>query len=252
MKRTPVIGITAGLMTDVQDSGTFIRHRVSADYANAVRAAGGLPIILPPQDDTIDALLDLVDGLIFSVRGRYRSGPVWRLPRCIRRPMTSAWNATGSRSTARAAVERDLPILCICRGIQVLNVALGGSLVQHIDDQIARPLPHRQAEIGKSNRDTSHDVTLADGSLSAAVFGSTVVPVNSFHHQSLATPAPAIQVDGLTSDGVIEAVSVPSCSFVLGVQWHPELLFETMPAQLKPFEALVDAAKATALEPART
>jgi len=166
--------------------------------------------------------------------------------------MTSAWNATGSRSTARAAVERDLPILCICRGIQVLNVALGGSLVQHIDDQIARPLPHRQAEIGKSNRDTSHDVTLADGSLSAAVFGSTVVPVNSFHHQSLATPAPAIQVDGLTSDGVIEAVSVPSCSFVLGVQWHPELLFETMPAQLKPFEALVDAAKATALEPART
>jgi len=66
MKRTPVIGITAGLMTDVQDSGTFIRHRVSADYANAVRAAGGLPIILPPQDDTIDALLDLVDGLIFS------------------------------------------------------------------------------------------------------------------------------------------------------------------------------------------
>lgn len=249
MKRTPVIGITAGLMTDVQDSGTIIRHRVSADYSNAVRAAGGLPIILPPQEETIDAILDLVDGLIFS--GGADIDPA-------RYGATEVHPATYDISLERdrfeidllsAAVERDLPILCICRGIQVLNVALGGSLVQHIDDEIAQPLAHRQAEIGKGNRDTSHTVTLADGSLSAAVFGATVVEANSFHHQSLATSAPTIEVDGLTSDGVIEAVSVPSCTFVLGVQWHPELLFAAMPAQLMPFEALVAAAKAKALEP---
>ncbi|MCC6675095.1 MAG: gamma-glutamyl-gamma-aminobutyrate hydrolase family protein [Thermomicrobiales bacterium] len=250
MKRPPVIGITAGLMTDVQDSGTVIRHRVSADYSNAVRAAGGLPIILPPQEGTIDSILDMVDGLIFS--GGADIDPA-------RYGATDVHPATYDISLERdrfeldlfsAAVERDLPILCICRGIQVLNVALGGTLLQHIDDQIDQPLAHRQAEIGKGNRETSHDVALANGSLSAAVFESTLVPANSFHHQSLDAPAPAVHVDGLTSDGVIEAVSVPSCSFVLGVQWHPELLYEAMPIQLKPFEALVAAARTKTLEPA--
>ena len=81
------------------------------------------------------------------------------------------------------------------------------------------------------------------------VFDAPAVPVNSFHHQSIAIPAVQLQVEGITSDGVVEAVSMPSCRFVLGVQWHPEMLFKAVPDQLKPFEALVAAARAGVPEP---
>ena len=249
MARTPVIGITAALVSEEQDYGTMRRHRVSADYTEAVIQAGGLPIILPPQDGAIDRILELVDGLIFS--GGADIDPA-RYGESNVHPMTYDISDERDRfeiDLFSAAIEQDKPVLCICRGIQVLNVALGGSLIQHIDDEVERPLPHRQHEVGIMGTESSHDVTFMEGSLSAEVFESVAVPVNSLHHQSLATPAERVQVDGVSSDGVIEAVSVPGCRFVLGLQWHPELLFKVMPEQLKPFEALVEAARAGVVEP---
>ena len=249
MIRLPIIGITAGLTTDEQNYGTITRHRVTADYSEAVLAAGGLPIILPPQDGTLDTILELVDGLIFS--GGADIDPA-------RYGETDVHPATYDISDERdrfeidlmnGAVERDLPVLCICRGIQVLNVALGGSLTQHIDDQVKNPLVHRQHEAGIKGTDSSHDVIFVEGSLSSEVFEATILPVNSLHHQSLSAPAERVRIEGVSNDGVIEAVSVPTCRFVLGVQWHPELLFKSMPAQLKPFEALVEAARSGAIEP---
>src|SRR5690606_3478125 len=128
-------------------------------YSEAVLQAGGLPIILPPQDGTIAQLLDLVDGLIFSGGAdidpaRYGESDV--------HPMTYDISDERDRfeiELLKGAVERDMPVLCICRGIQVLNVALGGSLIQHIDDQVDRALPHRQHEVGIMGSDSSHDVT---------------------------------------------------------------------------------------------
>ena len=243
MVKLPVIGITSALVSEEQDYGTMSRHRVSADYSEAVLQAGGLPIILPPQDGTIEQILELVDGLIFS--GGADIDPA-RYGETDVHPMTYDINDQRDRfeiDLLSAAVQRDMPVLCICRGIQVLNVALGGSLVQHIDDQVEQPLPHRQHHVGIMGTETSHDVTFETGSLSAEVFGSTAVPVNSLHHQSLAIAAEGLHVEGVSTDGVIESVSVPNCRFVLGLQWHPELLFKTLPAQLKPFEALVEAAK---------
>lgn len=249
MATLPIIGITAGLISEEQDYGIVTRHRVSADYSEAVLAAGGLPIILPPQDGTVDTILELVDGLIFSGGAdidpaRYGESEV--------HPATYDISDERDRfeiDLMNGAVARDLPVLCICRGIQVLNVALGGSLVQHIDDQVERPLVHRQHEAGVLGNESSHDVQFVEGSLSAQVFESGSVPVNSLHHQSVAEPAESVRVEGVSSDGVIEAISVPGCRFVLGVQWHPELLFKTMPGQLRPFEALVLAARAQVAEP---
>lgn len=249
MKRTPVIGITSGLITEQQDYGLMHRHRVSADYSEAVLAAGGLPIILPPQDGTIDQILDLVDGLIFS--GGADIDPALYGDAEVH-PATYDISDERDRfelDLLNAAIERDLPMLCICRGIQVLNVALGGSLVQHIADQVERPLPHRQHEAGILGTEPSHDVTFIEGSLAAEVFETKATPVNSLHHQSLAIPAEQVRVEGVSRDGVIEAVSVPSCRFVLGVQWHPELLYKTMPEQLKPFATLVEAAKVASAAP---
>ncbi len=249
MVKSPVIGITSALISEQQDYGTMHRHRVSADYSEAVLQAGGLPIILPPQDGTIEQILELVDGLIFS--GGADIDPA-RYGETDIHPMTYDISDERDRfeiDLLNAAVARDMPVLCICRGIQVLNVALGGSLVQHIDDQIEQPLPHRQHEVGIMGTESSHDVTFIEGSLSAEVFESTAVPVNSLHHQSLATPAAGVRVEGVSQDGVIESVSVPSCRFVLGLQWHPELLYKTLPAQLKPFEALVEAARSNVPQP---
>jgi putative glutamine amidotransferase len=250
MVRSPVIGITAGIVTEQQDYGLMHRHRVSADYSQAVIDAGGIPIILPPQDGTIDQILELVDGLIFS--GGADIDPA-RYGNVEIHPAT--YDISEARDQfelelMRAAVQRNVPTLCICRGIQVLNVALGGTLVQHIGDQVESPLTHRQHEAGYLGTESSHHVTFIEESLAAKVFGTHVVPVNSLHHQSLATPAVAIRVEGVSSDGVIEAVSVPTCHFILGVQWHPELLFRTMPEQLKPFEALIEAAKVARAAPA--
>jgi putative glutamine amidotransferase len=236
-------------MTEEQDYGTVTRHRVSADYSQAVLAAGGLPIILPPQDGTTEAILDLVDGLIFS--GGADIDPALYGDTEVH-PATYDISAERDRfeiDLMNRAIERDLPVLCICRGIQVLNVALGGSLVQHIDDQVEASLTHRQQEAAIPANEPSHEVTLVEGSLTAQVFDAATVPVNSFHHQSIATPANRVQIEGVTSDGVVEAVSVPSCGFVLGVHWHPEMLFEAVPDQLKPFEALVEAARIAAPEP---
>ncbi|HET9660322.1 MAG TPA: gamma-glutamyl-gamma-aminobutyrate hydrolase family protein [Thermomicrobiales bacterium] len=250
MVKSPVIGITAGLMTEEQDYGTVTRHRVSADYSEAVLAAGGLPIILPPQDGTIDAILELVDGLIFS--GGADIDPALYGDTEVH-PATYDISAARDRfeiDLMKGAVARDLPVLCICRGIQVLNVALGGSLVQHIDDQIEESLTHRQQEAAIAANQPSHQVTLVEGSLTARVFDAAAIPVNSFHHQSIAAPANQVRVEGVTGDGVVEAVSVPSCRFVLGVQWHPEMLFKSVPEQLKPFEGLVTAARAALPEPA--
>lgn len=249
MAKPPVIGITAGLMTEEQDYGTVTRHRVSADYSEAVLAAGGLPIILPPQQGTTDTILDMVDGLIFS--GGADIDPALYGDTEVH-PATYDISSERDRfelDLMNGAIERDLPVLCICRGIQVLNVALGGSLVQHIDEQVEGPLTHRQQEASIAANKPSHEVTLVEGSLTAQVFDAQTIPVNSFHHQSVATPATRVQVEGVTTDGVVEAVSVPGCRFVLGVQWHPEMLFKAVPDQLKPFEALVSAAMAETREP---
>ncbi len=249
MVKSPVIGITSALISEEQDYGTMVRHRVSADYSEAVLQAGGLPIILPPQDGTIEQILELVDGLIFT--GGADIDPA-RYGETEIHPMTYDISDERDRfeiDLLNAAVQRDMPVLCICRGIQVLNVALGGSLVQHIADQVEFPLPHRQHEVGIMATETSHAVTFQEGSLSAEVFESTEIPVNSLHHQSLAIPADGVRVEGISTDGVIESVSVPSCRFVLGLQWHPELLYKTVPTQLKPFEALVEAAKTNAAQP---
>lgn len=249
MAKRPVIGITTGLMTEEQDFGTVIRHRVSANYSEAVLAAGGLPIILPPQDVAIAEIVDLVDGLVFSGGAdidpnRYGVVDI--------HPTTYGISDERDRfelALLTMALERDLPVLCICRGVQVLNVTLGGTLIQDIPDQRESSLIHDQEKSGIASNATSHEVTLADGGLAAQVYGAGVIATNSFHHQALGEPAPGIQVEGTTSDGIIEAVSVPENTFVLGLQWHPEMLFAAIPEQIKPFEALIVAANARKTEP---
>jgi putative glutamine amidotransferase len=237
----PVIGITASpLRADNQDD----RERVSVprNYVDAVIAAGGVPLVLPSQDDNSDTLLEIVDGLLFTggadiAPAVYGDGEV--------HPETYGVDDRRDRfelSLVNLAVEREIPFLCICRGIQVLNVALGGTLIQDIPDQYSQEIQHRQQHSGISASEPSHAVAVREGSLLDETYGSSELSTNSFHHQSVKDAAPQLEIDARSADGVIEAVSLPGHPFALGVQWHPEMMFKDHAEHLAPFQALVEKA----------
>jgi putative glutamine amidotransferase len=248
----PVIGITPSPIHQVSSAGDLERYAIAACYVNAVLAAGGVPVVLPLQDGNADALLDLVDGLIFS--GGADIDPALFGDTEIH-PKTYDVHPLRDRfelDLMTRAIERDLPVFCICRGIQILNVACGGTLFQDVPDQFSSALQHRQQETGHERHEPSHNVEAESESLLASVYGSVSVPVNSYHHQAVKDVAPGLHVTARSDDGLAEAVEMPGRTFVLGVQWHPEMMFEANPEHLAPFKELVAAATAKRLSSAVT
>ena len=141
---------------------------------------------------------------------------------------------------SRLAIERRKPILAICRGIQVLNVALGGTLWEDIDSMVPGAIEH-DTKNGERRNHLSHDVTIQPDSLLAKVMGRTECRVNSIHHQAIRELAPGLQVTALAPDDIIEGAEIPGHPFAVAVQWHPESLISDDPAMLSLFRALVDA-----------
>ncbi len=245
----PRIGITPDFVTAETYLGPTDRLQLNLDYAAAVYDAGGLPLVLPPILDPVEALTTL-DGVLLTGGGdidphRYGATSV--------HPETygiSSVRDDFELALAREAVVRDVPLLAICRGVQVLNVALGGTLVQHIPDAVPAALEHRQNELGIPVGETAHPVTIQPGSLLERVVKATTIAVNSYHHQAIEQPAPGLAVVARSPDGVIEAVELPLARFVLGVQWHPERLFTRFPEHRALFRALVEAASQYRTAPA--
>jgi putative glutamine amidotransferase len=243
----PLIGITPSPVQEELPHGTFERYAMASTYVNAVLAAGGIPIVLPPQDGNADALLDTVDGLLLS--GGADLDPALYGDTEVH-PTTYGIHPLRDRMELQlttGALRRDLPLLCICRGIQVLNVALGGTLIQDIPSQHSTAVQHRQHESGLEPSAVGHEVSVVPGTLLEHVFGSARVGVNSFHHQAVKATASGLVAAAYADDGVVEAVVAPDRTFVLGVQWHPEMMFARHTEQLKPFVALVEAAVARRL-----
>ena len=248
----PVIGITPSPIKQSSAAGELERYAIASCYVNAVIAAGGVPIILPPQDDNVDALLEVVDGVLFS--GGADLDPTIYGDTEVH-PKTYDVHPLRDRfelELITKTIERDIPTFCICRGIQVLNVACGGTLYQDVPDQYDAALPHRQQETGHQNHQASHAVSAESGSLLAFSYELNSIPVNSYHHQAVKNVAPGLTVSARSEDGLVEAVEMPGKSFVLGVQWHPEMMFEVHPEHLAPFKQLVIAAIARRLAYAHT
>jgi putative glutamine amidotransferase len=191
-------------------------------YVEAVQHAGGQVLIVPPDPELIkdpDQLLDLIDGLILA--GGHDVDP--SLYRSKPHPETDPPVPARDRvemALAVRAVERDLPVLGICRGMQVLNVAFGGTLLQHLPDEVG----HGEHRINPGSFDGSdHQVRLEAGSLAARAAGEELHSTKSHHHQGLDQVSGSLTVSGRsTLDDLPEAVEVPGKRFVLGVQWHPE------------------------------
>lgn len=202
-----------------------------ASYARAVEKAGGLTVVLPEGDvDGVDALLDRVDGVVLL--GGPDVGPSHYGAEADPRtdPATEGRDAF-DLALARRCVERDHPMLAICRGVQVLNVALGGSLVQHVDDHMVRD---------KWN-ESVHTVKIEADSRLASIVGVTELEVNSLHHQALDGLGDGLSVVARAHDGTPEAIEVDGAANVLGIQWHAELL-RHRPEHLALFENLVHTA----------
>jgi putative glutamine amidotransferase len=211
----PVLALTAYLEPARwgawETRATLLHER----YVSMVRAVGARAVLLPPDDDPDVSVLDRVDGLVLTGGAdvdpaRYGAPPheTTDAPRTDR-DVSEALLYAGAR-------ERGLPVLGICRGLQVMAVASGGALHQHLPDLVGdtrhRPGPGQFVD---------HGATFAPGSLVARILGTTAMTVNSSHHQSVADPG-TLTVTGWADDGTVEACEDPAAPFVLGVQWHPE------------------------------
>lgn len=243
----PLIGISPTPREADHDHGRFRSYTLSDTYSAAVLAAGGVPVILPAHPEMIDDILDTLDGVIFSGGGDIDPSH-WNEER---HPEAEGFDAQRDEFELQAilrAIERDMPMLGICRGLQTINVARGGSLYQDIPDQISGAQQHRQHKEGKMRDDRFHSISIAEGNnwLRQAIGGDTAV-VNSFHHQSIKDLGEGIEVIARTDDGVIEAIWLPAMTFGLAVQWHPEMLAANYPDQARIFDLFVNAARKQAL-----
>lgn len=214
-RKLPVIGVTANF----SDGNCSLAD----GYCTSILRAGGLPLIIPPYDDT-DALLSTLehlDGLLLTGGGDIN--PLY----LGEEPVNELHSINHRRDRqelllTRLAADRQIPILGICRGLQVLTAALGGTLYQDIHTQAGTVCLKHDQQLDRSY--ASHTLHIEPDTLLARLFGTDRLPVNSFHHQAVREPAPGFRVSGRAADGIIEAVESAEHKSMLGVQWHPECM----------------------------
>jgi putative glutamine amidotransferase len=213
-------------------------------YLEAIGRAGALAVVVPPMPGpAIPALLDRVDGVCLSGGPDIHPTVYGAEPHPELGPTEPRLDAF-ELALARAADERDMPILAVCRGMQVLNVARGGTLHQHIPDVVGDTVTHRQPG---APGDPIHGVTVAAGSRLHEIVGRRHVQVNSFHHQAVDVLGERLTVTAHAGDGTVEAFESAGSRFVVGVQWHAECLVDH-DEQAALFTALVDACAERAAE----
>jgi putative glutamine amidotransferase len=216
----PIIGITTHNSTNSNDQPVIT---LSRSYVQAVTNAGGVPVMIPSSvaEDGWDALYSRLDGILFSGGGdiALEFSPGEPHPRIDEVDLE---RDSVEFKMVKAAVADGKPFLGICRGCQVVNVALGGTLYTHIPDQLPNHLDH--AYPGSKRTILAHQVKIEEGTRFSEIFGQPIIGVNSHHHQGLKDIAPSLRVAGHSPDGLVEAVELPSHPFGLAVQWHPEWL----------------------------
>ena len=224
--RKPVRACTVAVTAGIRPDGNTSRVRLTAAYVIALENAGLIPLIVPPLSsaDAASVVLDSVAGLVLT--GGEDVDPA-RYGEKRHEKVLSVNAARDATEVAliKAAQERRTPVLAICRGIQVLNVALGGSLVQDIASQCKTDIEHDEASARNSR---THEISVEPGSLIAKAMGAEHLSVNSFHHQSVKRVADGMRVTARSPDGVIEGIeSTDDNWWVMAVQWHPEEMTES-------------------------
>lgn len=233
----PVIGLCSSYENNEENDRIFLNH----DYLNAIRHFGGMPLVIPAEADEAEQqyLLEQCDGLLLT--GGDDIDPTLYGETILNDTVNTApIRDAGEPRLCRMAEGLKLPILGICRGIQILNVYFGGSLYQDIPAQLETGVKH---SMEKPYHRTCHDCIVTPGTPLAAWTGKDVIEVNSHHHQSVKAVAPGLEVMGTCSDGVVEALYKPDAKFLCAVQWHPEKIWDIEESSAKIFQAFLEACK---------
>ena len=231
----PVIGITC--LHDWAEG----RHRQNDTYINSISKAGGIPILLPCLKDAndIESHLTLIDGLVVS--GGPDADPLY-----FDAEPEAGLGAVNPDMDAyeipliQKALELDMPILGICRGEQMLNIAAGGTLIQHIHATVPGALKHRQEA---PRHYPTHSIQVSADTKLAAMLGAGSLRVNTFHHQSVRDLAPGFVASAAAPDGIIEAIESNTHSYAVGVQWHPEGMWNASFNYDGLFDGFIEAAR---------
>lgn len=229
---TPLIGLTT------YGRNQENRFTLPAEYVDGVRRAGGIPLLIPPGEAQLEKLLPHLNGLILTGGGDLDPELYGG------QPHETIYSIDPERDRSelaltRRVLESNLPTLGICRGLQVLNVALGGTLIEHLPDVVGQAVAHKEQPHGP----IPHPVQIQAGSRLAEITRSEQIETASWHHQALKQVALGLNVVASAPDGTIEAVELPDHPWLVAVQWHPELTAATDASQQRLFDALVEAAR---------
>lgn len=238
LNKKPIIGI----LCDKESKEGVPRYFVKSNYASAIKEAGGIPLIIPPVKDENDLTksLNLINGLLIpggdDIDPKYfKEEPhpsiVLTDPEIIQFQM----------DFFQQALNKDLPVLGICAGLQIINIACGGNIYQDIPSQYSNPIKHKKHK--KEKEDPFHKVKIEKNTKLYDILQKEEISVNSTHHQALKNIADVFMVTARAEDGIIEAVESRKHRFVVGVQWHPEDLYKENKLFLKLFENLVNFSK---------
>jgi putative glutamine amidotransferase len=237
MSTRPLIGLSL----DSEEAGGWSKmpwYALRQNYCAAVAAAGGLPVALPHEADAAEAYLAKLDGLIIT-GGAFDVDPALFGAEAKHETVkTKDARTRFELAILKGALDRDTAILGICGGQQLLNVALGGTLIQHIPDSVPGALAHEQPN---PRTEAGHSVELVQGTRLHAICGATTLQVNSAHHQAAEEVGEGVVVNAWAPDGVIEGIEAPDRRFCIGVEWHPE--FHISEADARIFDAFIQAAR---------
>ena len=231
----PVIGITSYAQEATWGVWKLPAALIPLAYVDAVERAGGRAIVIPPSGDAVDETLDVLDGVVFS-GGADLDPAIYGAEAHPETDAPQARRDAGELALLEAALERDMPLLAICRGFQLLNVARGGDIVQHLPEEVGHD-EHKQVP-GVFAR---HPVEVKDGTRLGGLVG-TGSEVTSHHHQAVGAVGEGLVETAWAADGTLEAIEDPDKRFVLGVQWHPEAaddqaLFEELVSEARAYRA---------------
>lgn len=208
------------------------------NYTGSVARAGGAPVALPHEVEQVEAYLAMMSGLVIT-GGNFDVPPEMYGDHSIHEKVTTKPRRSQFEwAITKGALERSMPILGICGGEQLLNVILGGTLIQHIPDSVPNSLAHEQPN---PRHEAGHEIAIVANTLLYKIVGSATLAVNSAHHQAVGKAAEGVVVNARAADGVIEGIEYPAHPFCLGVQWHPE--FSITKADDRIFTAFIEAAR---------